>query len=974
MFKSFSFSLPVFYLQRAGTPAGRPVAGIFRLILPVFLLFLCRTSALPQTFHVSPGGNDSNPGSSSQPWRTIQKAFNSAVPGSTVEIHAGVYNEKTTLNVSGSAAGGYITFRSAPGDTAILDGTGITGDQLILILNKAYVRITDLELRNNLNQTFGTGIWVQGYGNHIELRRNRVHDMRAAAGGGDAMGISVYGSDAVTPISDIIVDSNQIYNCQPGHSESLVFNGNVDSFQVTSNIVHDNNNIGIVMIGGEKTSATPALDHARHGICRGNIVYRCRSGYGGGYAGGIYVDGGKSILVERNSVSQCDIGIEIGCENKGNVADSMIVRDNCIFQNDKRGLSIGGYDYPVTGMVRDCLLLNNTVYRNDTLGTGDGELTVEYALNCVFRNNIFSATSQNRLMTTAVGASAGNQYDYNCWFAPGGNAAATVDFGGAVYASFAEYQAGTGQDSHSIFGWPVFVNPLLPAPDLRLQPASPAINSGDPLFLPGIGERDAAGNIRLSGGRVDDGAYEFGGVDSLAAPILLSPAGGAAAVPLSCTLVWSAVPNALSYHLQVSGDSLFHSIAFEQTGNPDTTAAVLLPAYHSRYYWRVRAQNGTIIGSWSELRFLVTILAAPSFTGVHGTSGDPVITWAPVSGASTYRLQASLEPLFQSRVADTLLADTLFHFAGLPRDTLLRFRVQAVDGGGVSAWSGVVQLTSSPGDTILSVTVGKHWNLVSIPVNVTDSRVVTLFPSAVSHAFRYAAGYQRVDSLFHGIGYWLKFIDDEIIVISGKPRMADTAGVVPGWNLVGGISFPVPAASLTSEPPGMLFSRFFGWEGNYRIEDTLRPGRGYWVKSADAGKLIISAAGGTANPQSLTHIRFIEDAGMPPEPPGYSTDNSTSRPTAYALRNPYPNPFNPSVTLGYDLPEEGFVTARIYDALGREIALIENAYHRPGTYMLKWDGMSGGTASPAGCYFCRWSVVSPDGQVTMMVRKLLLLR
>ncbi len=260
------------------------------------------------------------------------------------------------------------TFKNFSNDTVIIDGKGIVGDQIILIQDKSYVKLIGLELQNNLHQTFGTGIWIQGGGNHIEIRNCRIHDMRATSSG-DAMAISVYGTNGTTSLSNIVIDSNVIYNCQPGHSEALTLNGNVDTFQISHNVVHDVNNIGIDMIGGEATSPNSSTDMARNGICVGNIVYNARSNYGGGYAAGIYVDGGKNIIVERNLVYQCDVGMEIGCENHSRVASGMRVRDNILYNNDKRGLSFGGYNFPTTRKVKNSSFTNNTCYANDKLNT-----------------------------------------------------------------------------------------------------------------------------------------------------------------------------------------------------------------------------------------------------------------------------------------------------------------------------------------------------------------------------------------------------------------------------------------------------------------------------------------------------------------------------------------------------------------------------------------------------------------------------
>ncbi|GAA3328692.1 hypothetical protein GCM10020331_073690 [Ectobacillus funiculus] len=78
-------------------------------------------------------------------------------------------------------------------------------------------------------------------------------------------------------------------------------------FKVTYNILRRNDNIGIDVIGFEGVSPVEAFDQARNGIISNNTVYQISSygnpAYGNQYAaGGIYVDGGKEIIIERNKV------------------------------------------------------------------------------------------------------------------------------------------------------------------------------------------------------------------------------------------------------------------------------------------------------------------------------------------------------------------------------------------------------------------------------------------------------------------------------------------------------------------------------------------------------------------------------------------------------------------------------------------------------------------------------------------------
>jgi hypothetical protein len=460
-------------------------------------------------YYVDSDGSDSDPGTESQPWKTIQKACDTLTPGSTVYVKAGEYNEKITVNVSGTETGGYITISNYENEEVIIDGTGVSGDNMVYIEDKSYLKLTGFTIRNNTGVNDGSGIRIEGSGEHIELKNNKIYEIR----GSDAMGITVYGTDASMSISHLVIDGNEIYNCDPAQSEALTLNGNVEQFEVTNNVVHDVNNIGIDFIGGEGTCPDSSKDAARNGVCRGNLVYKANSNYGGGYAAGIYIDGGNTIVVERNVVYDCDIGIEIGCEIKGMVAYDIVVRSNFVFNNDKRGIVFGGYDYPATGKVKDSTFYNNTCFNNDTLATGDGELRIEYAENCEIGNNIIYASSQEVLMTAAEVNSSGIVLDYNLWFTETGPNSIVIDWEGTEYTSFTAYLSGTGQDAHSQFNNPGFADTSLVSPDLHLTSQSPAVDAGDPASdSSAVGTLDIDGDSRILGNLIDVGADEYQGI------------------------------------------------------------------------------------------------------------------------------------------------------------------------------------------------------------------------------------------------------------------------------------------------------------------------------------------------------------------------------------------------------------------------------------------------------------------------------
>jgi hypothetical protein len=356
------------------------------------------------------------------------------------------------------------------------------------------------------------GIYVTGTAHHIELRNNKIHNIEqngTSSSGTDAHGIAVYGTSATQSINNIIIDGNELDSLKLGSSESLVLNGNVDTFQVTNNSVHHNNNIGIDAIGYEGTSSDTATDRARNGLIRGNTVSDIDSYGNVAYgtdrsADGIYVDGGRDIVIERNIVHHCNIGIELASEHSGKSTSGITVRNNFVYRNDIAGVSIGGYDTK-RGSTQGCFIVNNTLFQNDTLQEGNGELYIQYdTKNNVLENNIVIANSQNAFITNDYTANSGNVVDYNLYFGPGGSANSSWEWKKTSYDDFASYQTGTGNDAHSQFLDPQLTSSVLP--DLHLKAASPAIGAG--LYRAEVGTADIDGESRVNG-VIDVGADEY---------------------------------------------------------------------------------------------------------------------------------------------------------------------------------------------------------------------------------------------------------------------------------------------------------------------------------------------------------------------------------------------------------------------------------------------------------------------------------
>ncbi|CAM2010985.1 right-handed parallel beta-helix repeat-containing protein [Acanthopleuribacter pedis] len=431
-------------------------------------------------------------------YATIQSALNDAQPGDRVVVASGEYREQLVFPRSGTAQA-RIELIPGDGQAPILDGSDFNGGTMVLMENRSFVSIDGFEIRNLSNINDGSGVRVLGSGQGVQIRNNRIHNLR----GNDAMGITVYGTEAEA-IRDIVISGNHIYDCDPARSEALVLNGNVDGFQVVDNIVRDVNNIGIDFIGGE-TSINPNQDLvARNGLCARNTVARANSNYGGGYAAGIYVDGGRDIIIEHNRVTDCDLGIEIGAENAGLVASGIVVRNNWVYRNQKVGIVFGGYDQSV-GRVQNCYFLNNTLFENDTLGEGTGEFWIQWASANVIANNLVAAGTQG-VWLYSEGGNQGNAVTNNLWDAPA-RSAATFTWVGQVFEGLSGFQQGTGQGTNGLSRPAGLVDPA--NFNFHLDFGSAAIDAGDTVYGELLGETDIDGEARIAEQSIDIGADEF---------------------------------------------------------------------------------------------------------------------------------------------------------------------------------------------------------------------------------------------------------------------------------------------------------------------------------------------------------------------------------------------------------------------------------------------------------------------------------
>ena len=192
--------------------------------------------------------------------------------------------------------------------------------------------------------------------------------------------------------------------------------------------------------------------------------------------------------------------------------------------------------------------------------------------------------------------------------------------------------------------------------------------------------------------------------------------------------------------------------------------------------------------------------------------------------------------------------------------------------------------------------VTSGWNMTGIPVIVPDFTTSVVYPGAT--VYKYAGtGYVQMnpaDALTCTNGWWVNFPTARNITYQGGMVEMMRMTMQSGWNIIGSISSTVGSSNVTSDPPGIVSSVFFKYEGGYKITDVLQPGGGYWVKASQTGTLLLDAEfnGGSSSPveefagydsftiadaiahEQVVYVRNAErtsflgiDGEMPPPPP-----------------------------------------------------------------------------------------------------------
>lgn len=142
-----------------------------------------------EVFFVSTSGSDSNPGTASAPWKTLQYAVNHATAGAVIYIRAGEYTGFTLTRSD-------LTLSSHPGETAYIHGDG-SSTYTVKILDSDHIDVSGIVFHDNQKE-YSAGVYIEN-STAITLKENIFYDHQ---------GFGIVTKD----VSNVSIEGNDLYN------------------------------------------------------------------------------------------------------------------------------------------------------------------------------------------------------------------------------------------------------------------------------------------------------------------------------------------------------------------------------------------------------------------------------------------------------------------------------------------------------------------------------------------------------------------------------------------------------------------------------------------------------------------------------------------------------------------------------------------------------------------------------------------
>ena len=876
------------------------------------LIFCAANEVHAAVYHVSTGGNDTASGSSTSPWRTLSKANGAATAGDVVIIHGGEYTDGICPARSG-APGSPIMFQAAQGEKVVLrTATGVklgssmrhitiegfeirASYRVVEIEGSSYITIRDCRMFGGRGNYSGFSLDGASYC----VIRNNYYDRQDPDGSSNA-GDDPTGGDGLRLIGNShhnLIESNTVTRCEHvGFASSFSKADVYQSYNVWRNNISHNNHTNFSLQDGVVRC-----------VFENNVGYYMGLVWTGGNGWCFQFTGTNCIIrfntlyddtgtVYTNRKWPGTVGTMTGSANGS--TPSMLynkIYNNTIYgETDQTGWKKDGWRFE---NYRTALIQNENVLKNNIIaGAGGNQVNdIDIASNLAAMNNRYEAN----LLYGAYGQAAMIRYEHS-----GGNSVWNLE---GVKRSKPNQWAASNKEGNPLF---VNINGQGPAKDFRLQQNSPAIDAGTHLTSASNSGNGTTLVVKDAGYFID--GWGIPGVEGDSIKIESEAPVGIRSVDYSTNTITLASPRTWAEGARVF---YFKNNRFQGSA-PDMGA-------HE-------------YGNGSNPNAL-PIAPVPAFPADGSTvaSNTVLLSWTSPAGCTGYRVQVGKNAAMTTVVVDQAgLSAANFTVYGLEPGTLYYWRVSAGNGLGTSAWSVVRSFTAGSdqatgrnildnsdfdaGTSAWTFYTNGTGSLQQVSPGYDDDQAVSLLISRSGSNMQF---YQHNIPLETNAEYRLSFAAHSSTGHGFDVVLQQHDSPYANYGLNRHIELSTEWALYSVDFAGTVRSgvsdgRLMFWLGSSAVT-----GDQYWID-----RIVLEKIDSISSPPSAENV-----------------------PSSFALKQNFPNPFNPSTTIKYTTPLAGRVVLRVFNILGEEVTTLVREDLPAGEHQVRFEAGH----LPSGTYFYR---------------------
>jgi hypothetical protein len=330
--------------------SSRKLRRLVLSALCALVFFIGAVNVQAATYHVSATGSDTNPGTVTQPFRTIARGVSSLTAGDTLYIRGGTWTEQIDMSGKAGTPGKYITMAGYPGERVTINTGNMFAIKGTYSPSNSYFIFENLIL-DGVNNTVSGVYWTIGGGSHDIIIRNveiknwygglliggdniqvincKIHDLRSLTG---LPGDRVYGIYFHHGTNGVI-EGNDIYNNPGGGMQA--YPGPITNLAIRRNKFHNNNSLtssslgGLILSGDSGTTVTGVE-------VSNNVFYNNGSAPTHGYSPGLQImwNASNNHVWNNTFFGNQGYGLEVGVASAAN----NVLQNNIVYGNLNPGI------------------------------------------------------------------------------------------------------------------------------------------------------------------------------------------------------------------------------------------------------------------------------------------------------------------------------------------------------------------------------------------------------------------------------------------------------------------------------------------------------------------------------------------------------------------------------------------------------------------------------------------------------------